>query len=90
MLNVSPLHRAYETLPNLNNIEIPALAPMPTGETEQTRRVVERFGDDILAAGVHVGGQVVYVKPAGAAESGALPQGRPRHALRDAQRRDGH
>jgi NADH dehydrogenase I D subunit len=63
MLKVSPINRPYETLPNLNNIEIPALAPLPTGETDHTRRVVERFGNDILAAGEHVGGQVVYVRP---------------------------
>ena len=63
MLNVSPRYREYEVLPNLNDIEIPALAPLPTGETEDTRRIVERFGEDILAAGEHLGQQIVYVKP---------------------------
>ena len=63
MLNVSPRYREYEVLPNLHDIEIPALAPLPTGETEDTRRIVERFGEDILAAGEHLGQQIVYVKP---------------------------
>src|SRR5690242_2265317 len=62
MLNVSPVRRAYETLPGLNDITIPALAPLPTGETEDTKRMVERFGEDILAAGEHNGQQIVYVK----------------------------
>src|SRR5262249_50184502 len=52
----------YETLPGLNDITIPALAPLPTGETEDTKRVVERFGEDILAAGTHDNQQIVYVK----------------------------
>ena len=63
MLNVSPLHRDFETLPGLNNPSIPALAPLPAGETEDTARIVERFGDDILAAGQEQGLQIVYVKP---------------------------
>lgn len=63
MLNVSPLHRAYETLPGINDPSIPAVAPLPTGETEDTQRIVERFGEDIIAAGVHNGQQVVYVEP---------------------------
>ncbi len=63
MLNVSPLYREYETLPSLNDPAIPALAPLPSGETEDTRRIVERFGEDILAAGEHNGQQIVYVTP---------------------------
>jgi NADH dehydrogenase I D subunit len=63
MLNVSPHFRDYEVLPNLNDVEIPALAPLPSGETEDTQRIVARFGDDILAAGEHLGTQIVYVKP---------------------------
>lgn len=63
MLNVSPRFREYETLPSLNDPEIPAPAPMPSGETEDTKRLVERFGEDILAAGEHLGQQIVYVKP---------------------------
>lgn len=61
MLNVSPIRRPYETLPNLNDISIPAVAGLPTGETEDTKRIVERFGEDIIAAGEHNGQQVVYV-----------------------------
>lgn len=64
MLNVSPLRREFETLPNLNDIEIPAVAPLPTGETEETRRIGERLGDGILAAGVQCGQQQVHVAPA--------------------------
>ncbi|CAN5844354.1 hypothetical protein BH10CHL1_BH10CHL1_01970 [soil metagenome] len=63
MLNVSPKTRAYETLPGLNDITIPALAGLPTGETEDTKRIVERFGEDIIAAGEHDGQQVIYVRP---------------------------
>ncbi len=63
MLNVSPTSRAYETLPGLNDITIPALAGLPTGETEDTKRIVERFGEDIIAAGEHDGQQVIYVQP---------------------------
>ena len=63
MLNVSPLHRDYETLPGLNNPEIPAVAPLPTGSTEDVDRIVERFGETLLAAGEHAGQQVIYVAP---------------------------
>ena len=63
MLNVSPTRRAYETLPGLNDPSIPAVAPLPAGETDDTRRIVERFGEDILAAGLHNGQQMIYVKP---------------------------
>lgn len=63
MLDVSPLRRAYETLPNLNDIEVPALAPLPGGESEDTRRVVEKLGDGVLAAGLQCGVQQVHVAP---------------------------
>jgi len=63
MLNVSPRYREYETLPGINDPSIPALAPLPTGESEDTKQIVERFGEDIIAAGLHNGQQVVYVKP---------------------------
>ena len=61
MLNVSPVYRPYETLPGLNDPTIPALAPLPSGETPDTQRIVERFGEGILAAGEHNGQQVVHV-----------------------------
>src|SRR5690606_22763792 len=38
--------------------------PLPSGETEDTRRIVERFGEDVIAAGEHLGQQIVYIKPA--------------------------
>jgi NADH dehydrogenase I D subunit len=63
MYNVSPIRREYETLPNLNEIGIPALAPMPTGESEDTARIAAQFPNDILGAGTHSGSQVVYVRP---------------------------
>ncbi len=63
MLNVSPIRRPYETLPGINDPSIPAVPPEPTGETEDTRRIVERFGDAVLAAGLHNGQQVVYISP---------------------------
>ncbi|MDE0633935.1 MAG: NADH dehydrogenase (quinone) subunit D [Caldilineaceae bacterium] len=63
-LDVAPIIRSYETQRTLNPPGIPALAPMPTGETEDTRRIIERFGEDIVAAGLHNGNQVVFVGPA--------------------------
>ena len=63
MLNVSPRTRAYETLPGLNPLGIPAVAPLPSGESPDTARIVERFGTALLAAGLHNGQQVVYVAP---------------------------
>ncbi|MEM7537366.1 MAG: NADH dehydrogenase (quinone) subunit D [Chloroflexota bacterium] len=62
MLNVSPLVRDYETLPGLNDPTIPAVAPLPTGQSDDTDLIVERFGEDILAAGEDNGTEVVYVK----------------------------
>ncbi len=62
-LNTSPRVRPYETLPSLNVPGIPAVAPMPSGESADTTRVAERFGGDVLAAGLHNGVQVLYVKP---------------------------
>lgn len=63
-LDVAPVIRSYETQRTLNPPGIPALAPIPTGETDDTRRIVERFGEDIVAAGLHNGNQVVFVEPA--------------------------
>ncbi len=63
MLNVSPLYRENEVLPGLNDPTIPAVAPMPSGETPDIDKIVARFGDDILSAGTHNGQQQVYVKP---------------------------
>ncbi len=37
-LNVSPAVRPYETLPGLNDISIPAVAPLPSGESPDTQR----------------------------------------------------
>ncbi|HRA68700.1 MAG TPA: NADH dehydrogenase (quinone) subunit D, partial [Caldilinea sp.] len=42
---------------------IPAVAPLPSGESTDAARLVERFGDAILAAGLHHDQQVVYVQP---------------------------
>ncbi len=63
MLNVSPARRDYETLPGLNDPSIPSLAPAPEGDTEDMRRIIERFGEDILGSGFQNGQQVVYVTP---------------------------
>ena len=63
MLNVSPTRREYETLPGLNDPAIPAVAPLPTGESEDTERVVDHFGADILASGIQNNQQFVFVKP---------------------------
>lgn len=62
-LDVAPVIRSYETQRTLNPPGIPALAPMPTGETDDTRRIIEWFGEDIVAAGLHNGNQVVFVEP---------------------------
>jgi len=62
-LDVAPVVRSYETQRTLNPPGIPALAPMPTGETDDTRRICGQFGEDIVAAGLHNGNQVVLVEP---------------------------
>lgn len=62
-LNVAPTFRPYETQRTLNPPGIPAVAPLPAGETGDTQRIAERFGDGILAAGLHNGSQTVYIKP---------------------------
>ena len=62
-LDVAPVVRAYETQRTLNPPGIPALAPVPDGETDDTRRICEKFGEDIVAAGLHNGNEVVYVTP---------------------------
>ena len=43
-LDVAPIVRSYETQRTLNPPGIPGLAPLPTGETDDTRRLCERFG----------------------------------------------
>ncbi len=62
-LDVAPVFRTYETQRTLNPPGIPALAPLPTGETDDTQRICEQFGEDIVAAGLHHGNQVVMVEP---------------------------
>ena len=62
-LDVAPVVRAYETQRTLNPPGIPALAPVPEGETDDTRRICEQFGEDIVTAGLHNGNEVVYVAP---------------------------
>ncbi len=62
-LDVAPVIRSYETQRTLNPPGIPALAPPPEGETEDIRRIAGRFGEDIPAAGLHHGNQVVYAQP---------------------------
>ncbi len=63
MLDVSPRTRKYEVLPGLSTPAVLAVAPLPTGSTEDTERIAERFGDDVLAAGLHNDQQIVYIKP---------------------------
>ncbi len=63
MLNVSPRFREFETLPGLNQPGIPRIAPLPHGESEDITRLVERFGEDILASGLQYDQQIIYVKP---------------------------
>lgn len=65
MLNVSPRRKQYETLPGIQDPSVPALAPLPTGETLDTQRILERFPDSVTAAGLHHDQQVIYVKPDG-------------------------
>ena len=62
-LDVAPVVRAYETQRTLNPPGIPALASLPEGDTKDTRRICQQFGEDIVAAGLHNGNQVVLVNP---------------------------
>ena len=80
MLDVSPVRREYETLPGLTDITIPAVASLPTGESADYTAIVGRFGEDILAAGLHNGQQMVYVQPE-RLRSGKLYQKRPKSCL---------
>ncbi len=64
LLNVSPVQRPYETLPNLNDIAIPARAPALGADTEDTQAIREQFGDAILDAGLQFGLPFVMVQPA--------------------------
>ena len=64
LLNVSPVDRLYETLPNLDDISIPARAPQPDGETEDTQAIAAAFGARILAAGLQHDLPFVHVAPA--------------------------
>ena len=63
MLNTSPRIRDYENLPGVVRVDIPAVAPPSQRRDSRYHRIVERFGEDILAAGMQNGSQVVYVKP---------------------------
>lgn len=63
MLNVSPRHKKYETLPGISDPAVPAVTPLPSGDTPDIRRITERFPDAVTAAGLHHGQQVVYVRP---------------------------
>lgn len=68
MQNVSPLYREYEVLPSLNDPSIPTVAPVPQDETDDTKLIVERFGDEIISAGLHNRQQLIYVKPSSLVE----------------------
>ena len=61
--SLSPRPRLRKHTRRRPSSDIPAVAALPTGETADTTRIVERFGDDIVAAGLHNGAQMVYVKP---------------------------
>ena len=63
-LDVAPIIRTYETQRTLNPPGIPALAPPPTGESDDIRLISERFGEDVIAAGLHNDNPVVHVEPA--------------------------
>ncbi len=63
-LDVAPIIRTYETQRTLNPPGIPALAPPPTGETDDLLQISERFGKNIVAAGLHNDNPVIHVKPA--------------------------
>ncbi len=63
LLNVSPVQRPYETLPNLNDIAIPARAPALGTDTEDTRAIQERFGEAIQDSGLQFDLPFVVVQP---------------------------
>ena len=87
MLNPSPRVRAYENIPGVVRLDIPAVAALPTGETADTTRIVERFGEDIVAAGLHNGAQMVYVKPERLLEFAEFVRTDEQTSLRGADRR---
>jgi NADH dehydrogenase I D subunit len=63
MHNTAPRKKEYETLPGIKNPAVPSKAPMPSGDSPDIQRIVERFPGDVVAAGLHFDQQVVYVKP---------------------------
>ncbi len=63
LLDVSPAQRPYETLPNLNDIAIPARAPALGTDTEDTQAVKERFGEAVLDSGLQFDLPCVVVHP---------------------------
>lgn len=63
LLNVSPVQRPYETLPNLNDIAIPARAPGFGEDTEDTAAIREALGPAILDSGLQLDLPWVTVAP---------------------------
>lgn len=63
LLNVSPLQRPYETLPNLNDIAVPARAPALGKDTPDTQALRARFPDAVLDAGLQFDLPVAVVRP---------------------------
>lgn len=62
LLDVSPLQRSFETLPNLNDIAIPAAAPGLGADTPDTQAVRERFPEAVLDSGLQFDLPCVIVK----------------------------
>ena len=63
LLDVSPRQRDFETLPNLNDIAVPAMAPVLGTDTEDTEAIRSKFPDAVLESGLQFDLPCVIVQP---------------------------
>jgi len=63
LLDVSPRQRDFETLPNLNDIAVPAVAPALGADTADTAALRARFPEAVLESGLQLDLPCVVVQP---------------------------
>lgn len=63
LLDVSPRQRDFETLPNLNDIAVPAVAPALGADTADTAAIRARFPEAVPESGLQLDLPCVVVQP---------------------------
>ncbi len=63
LLDVSPRQRDFETLPNLNDVAVPAAAPALGADTEDTAAIRAQFPAAVLESGLQLDLPCVVVRP---------------------------